>query len=95
VDGYYGAEVEENEKQQIVYQSIIKAVKGAIANYQADVKEVQEQIERIRENYSAEIRSLQTIVTKLKATRAIEAMLDREQLDADLQARLIERIARI
>jgi len=91
--GYYNAEIEHDPKQRILYEGVIKAVKAAIANYQADIEEARTMIQRVKDSYRAEIRSIQTMIEELRTVQAVEAIMKNDDLSRDLlRARIIEKL---
>lgn len=89
--GYYNAEIQDNPKQQMLYQSVIKAVESAIANYKTDIEEARATIERIKQNYQSEIKSIQEMIAQLKAATEVEAFMKNSQAKS-ASIRIIEHI---
>jgi len=91
--GYYNAEIEDDKKKRILYDRVIKAIKSAITNYQADIKETQAMIQSIKDNYRAEIKSIQTMIEELRTVRAVEAIIKSDDVSRDLlRARIIDHL---
>lgn len=98
--GYYSAEIADDRKRRMMYQALIKKVKAVIASYQRDMEEAQALLSGMRENYRAEINSIQKMVGELHKHDAIKAImeaneLDREDLREGLRSRIMEKIENI
>jgi len=90
--GYYDAQREDDQKQRLLYDRVIKAIKAAITNYQADVEEAQAMILGIKDSYRAEIKAIQTMIEELRTVRAVEAIVKNDDKTRNSQqVRIIEK----
>ena len=91
--GYYDAQRDDDTKQRMLYDRVIKAIKAAITNYQADIEEARAMIQSIKDNYRAEIKSIQSMIEELRTLRAMETMTQNDKASSDLvSARVIEHL---
>lgn len=94
--GYYSAEVADDRKQRILYQAVIKKIKAVIASYQSDLEEARALLGSIRENYQAEINSIQAMVDDMRRDQVFKAFMDLDVIDREgLRAAIMERIENI
>lgn len=81
LEGYFSLG-KSDQRAQLKYQGLIERVEGIINLYRDEIGNTKSRIEQIRLNFEAEIRSMQSIISQLEATKAIDTMINEGKLQS-------------